>query len=83
MLNGNAFVFNRMLGYNTAIYDDVDKSGNLIGLMILPQRATSSLVIQFSHIYNQLQIQMTKMLILLKPIISLSENQWFIRLQKH
>ena len=25
MLNDNAFVFNRMLGHNTAIYDDVDK----------------------------------------------------------
>ena len=25
MLNDNAFVFNRMLGYNTAIYDEVDK----------------------------------------------------------
>ena len=25
MINDNAFVFNRMLGYNTAIYDEVDK----------------------------------------------------------
>ena len=31
MLNDNAFVFNKMLGYNTAIYDDIDKNGNLIG----------------------------------------------------
>ena len=24
-LNDNAFIFNRMLGYNTAIFDEIDK----------------------------------------------------------
>ena len=62
MINDNAFVFNRMLGYNTAIYDEVDKSGNLIGSMILPQRASSSLMIITLHIYNHLQFERTKIL---------------------
>ena len=75
MLNDNAFVFNRMLGHNTAIYDDVDKNGNLVGSMILPQRATSSLVIFISHIFSQLQMKLTKMLTLMITLISLSENQ--------
>ena len=57
MINDNAFVFNRILGYNTAIYDEVDKSGNLIGSMILPQRVSSSLMIITLLIYNQLQFQ--------------------------
>ena len=76
MLNDNAFVFNRMLGHNTAIYDDVDKNGNLIGSMILPQRAISNLVIIISHIFNQLQMKLTKMLTLMMTLISLSENQF-------
>ena len=84
MLNDNAFCFNWMLGYNTAKYEDIDKkNGNLIGSMIPPHRATSSLVINISHIFSQLQIKMTKMLTLLKTIILLSEDQWFICLQKY
>ena len=81
MINDNAFMFNRMLGYNTAIYYDVDKSGNLIGSMILPQRALSSIMIITLHIYNQLQIQKTKMLTLSKPIILSLKNPMFILLQ--
>ena len=83
MLNENAFVYNKMLGYNTVIYNDVDKIGNLIGSMILSQRASSTLVINTLHIFNQLQIQMTKILTLSKPIISSLENPMFILIQKH
>ena len=57
MLNDNAFVSNRMLGYNTVIYDDVDKPGNLIWSIIVPQRASSNTITITLLIYNQLQFQ--------------------------
>ena len=93
MINDNAFMFNRILVCNTAIYDEVDKSGNFIGSMILPQRASSSLMIINLHIYNQLQIQKTKiltkirtsikLLTLSKTIISSLKNPVFILLRKY
>ena len=93
MINDNTFVFDRMLGCNTAIYDEVDKNGNLIGSMILPQRASSSLMIITLHIYNHLQFERTKiltknrtsikLLTFSKTIISALKNPMFILLLKY
>ena len=70
-LNDNAFVFNRMLGYNTVIFDEIDKNGNMIVLMILRRHVTSSSRILISPIFSRLQISMTKILMLFSLIILL------------
>ena len=82
-LNDNAFVFNRMLGYNTAIFDEIDKNGNMIVLMILRRHVTSSSTILISPIFSLLQISMTKILIIIFLIILLYKKQMFILLQKY
>ena len=70
-LDDNALVFNRMLGYNIAIFDEIDKNGNMIVLMILRRHVTLSSRIIISPIFSRLQITMTKVLILFSLIILL------------
>ena len=83
-LNDNAFLFNRMLGCNTTIFDEIDKkNGNMIVLMILRRHVTSISTILMSSIFSLLQIPMTKILMLFSLIILLYKKQIFILLRKY